>query len=243
MSGKIASITVDGNGKSYTLSFHDGGNEQGHLLKILKGDNYPLLPLEHFVPTQVIDIGAHVGASAVFFHHAYGDIPILCFEPCQQSRDHLRLNTAALKGIEIFPYGLANRTHKTKLFHGRLHSMQNSTHMSVEVAPNDFEEIELIEAREALKDRVIPGTMIKIDTEGCEVEILRNLEPYFQDFSLVYIEYHSEADRREIDSILASTHSLLFSSALQVPRGNVKYIANNAIKTTPKDPSLEIARR
>lgn len=121
--------------------------------------------------------------------------------------------------------------------------MQNSTHMSVEVAPNDFEEIELIEAREALKDRVIPGTMIKIDTEGCEVEILRNLEPYFQDFSLVYIEYHSEADRREIDSILASTHSLLFSSALQVHRGNVTYIANNAIKTTPKDPSLEIARR
>ena len=57
MNGKIASLTVDGNGKSYTLSFHDGGNEQGHLLKILKGDNYPLLPLEHFKPSRIIDIG------------------------------------------------------------------------------------------------------------------------------------------------------------------------------------------
>ncbi len=243
MNSKIASITVDGNGKSYTLSFHDGGNEQGHLLKILKGDNYPLLPLEHFKPQRIIDIGAHVGASAIFFHHAYGDVPIFCFEPCQQSRDHLRLNTAALKGIEIFPHGLAAKTLTTKLFHGRLHSMQNSTHMSVEVSQEDFEEIELIEAREALKDKVGPGTMIKIDTEGCEVEILRNLEPYFDDFSLIYIEYHSEEDRRELDRVLARTHSLLFSSALQLHRGNVTYIANNAIKATPTEPSLEIARK
>jgi hypothetical protein len=84
--------------------------------------------------------------------------------------------------------------------------------------------------------------MLKIDTEGCEVEILKNLSPYIKDFSLIYMEYHSEPDRREIDALLAPTHSLLFSNALQLHRGNVTYIANNAIKTTPKEPSLEIAR-
>ena len=242
MNGKIASLTVDGNGKSYTHSFHDGGNEQGHHLKILKGDNYPLLPLEHFKPSRIIDIGAHVGAAAIFFHHAYGNVPIYCFEPCQQSRDHLRLNTASLPGIEIFPFGLAGSPRKARLFHGRLHSMQNSTHTSVEVSQENFEEIEILEAKEALQDKVGPGTMLKIDTEGCEVEILKNLSPYIKDFSLIYMEYHSEEDRREIDTLLTPTHSLLFSSALQLHRGNVTYIANNAIKTTPKEPSLEIAR-
>ncbi len=243
MKGKIASLTVDGNGKSYTLSFHDGGNEQGHLLKILKGDNYPLLPLEHFRPSRIIDIGAHIGAAAIFFHHAYGAVPIYCFEPCQQSRDHLRLNTASLPGIEIFPFGLASSPRKAKLFHGRLHSMQNSTHMSVEVSQDDFEEIEILEAKEALQDKVGANTMLKIDTEGCEVDILKNLYSYIHDFSLIYLEYHSEQDRREIDTLLAPTHSLLFSNALQLHRGNVTYIANHAIVSTPKEPSLEIQKR
>lgn len=240
MAGKLASLTVNGNGKSYTLSFLDGGNEQGHLLKILTGDNYILLPLEHFQPTRIFDIGAHVGAATIFFYNAYGDIPIYCFEPCKESRHYLRLNTSSFKGVQIFPFGLASHTHKAKLYHGGLHSMQNSTHKSVEIIENNFEEIELMEAQEALKDKVGPGSLLKIDTEGCEVEILRNLTSYFQHFSLVYLEYHSESDRREIDSILAPTHSLLFSSALQLHRGNVTYIANNAISTASRDPSLEI---
>lgn len=242
MRGTPASMTVNGNGKSYTLSFHDGGNEQGHLLKILKGENYLLLPFEHFKPTRIFDVGAHVGAATIFFHHAYGDVPIYCFEPCQQSREHLKCNTAQLNGIEIFPFGLANRAHKAKLFHGRLHSMQNSTHPSVEVAQSDYEEIELREAYATLKDKIIPGSMLKVDTEGSEVEILKNLSPFFEHLSLIYLEYHSEKDRREIDTLMAPTHSLLFSNALQLHRGNVTYIANHAIVTSPKDPSLEIAR-
>jgi hypothetical protein len=120
--------------------------------------------------------------------------------------------------------------------------MQNSIHPSIEVAEANSEEIELVEAREALKDKVGPASILKVDTEGCELEILKNLEPYFHDFSLIYLEYHSETDRREIDALLAPTHSLLFSNAIQLHRGNVTYIANNAIGHTTKDPSLEIRR-
>jgi hypothetical protein len=120
--------------------------------------------------------------------------------------------------------------------------MQNSTHPSVEVAQSDYEEIELREAYETLKDKIIPGSMLKVDTEGSEVEILKNLSPFFEHLSLIYLEYHSEKDRREIDTLMAPTHSLLFSNALQLHRGNVTYIANHAIVTSPKDPSLEIAR-
>jgi FkbM family methyltransferase len=242
MSGKLASLTVNGDGKSYTLSFTDGGNEQQHLLKILNGDNYILLPLEHFSPSRIFDIGAHVGAATVFFHHAYGDIPIYCFEPCRESRHHLQINTTPLKGVEVFPFGLAGSTRKAKLFHGKLHSMQNSTHVSVEVAESNHEEIELVEAKEVLSDKVGPGSILKVDTEGCELEILKNLEPYFEHLSLVYIEYHSEMDRREIDTLLAPTHSLIFSNALQLHRGNVTYIAHIIIKSTATRPSLEISR-
>jgi hypothetical protein len=120
--------------------------------------------------------------------------------------------------------------------------MQNSTHPSVEVAQSDYEEIALVEAVEAIKDKVGPGSLLKIDTEGSELEILTNLSPFFEHMSLIYLEYHSERDRREIDALLAPTHSLLFSNALQLHRGNVTYMANHAIRESPTHPSLEIAR-
>lgn len=192
------------------------------------------------MPTQIIDIGAHVGASTIFFRHAYPQIPILCFEPCAESRNFLRTNTAPLENIEIFPFGLARETRETKLFHGRLHSMQNSTHSSAEVDVTDFETIQLKSTREALSSRLANGSLIKIDTEGCEVEILEELTPHFDQLSLIYLEYHSESARRKIDTMLEKTHSLIFSQALQLHRGNVTYMANNAVTLTPFNPSLEI---
>lgn len=240
MKGRTETITVSGNDRSYTLTFRDGGNEQEHLLKVLNGDNYPLLPQKHFIPTQIIDIGAHVGASTIFFRHAYPQVPILCFEPCEETREFLEKNTAPLGDIEIFPFGLAKEERETKLFHGRLHSMQNSTHSSVEVDGSDFEVIQLKAANELLSSRIADGSLIKIDTEGCEVEILESLSLHYEKLSLIYLEYHSESARRKIDQMLANTHSLLFSQALQLHRGNVTYIANNAITVDPSNPSLEI---
>lgn len=240
MTGTTKTITVSGNDKSYTLTFRDGGNEQDHLLKVLNGDNYPLLPQKHFIPTQIIDIGAHVGASTIFFRHAYPKVPILCFEPCKETRNFLETNTAPLSDIEIFPFGLAKVERETKLFHGRLHSMQNSTYSSVEIDGSDFEIIQLKAADEFLSSRIVDGSLIKIDTEGCEVEILESLSPHYEKLSLIYLEYHSENARREIDQMLAKTHSLLFSQALQLHRGNVTYMANTAHSFGPSNPSLEI---
>jgi hypothetical protein len=118
--------------------------------------------------------------------------------------------------------------------------MQNSTHSSVEVDGSDFEVIQLKAANELLSSRIADGSLIKIDTEGCEVEILESLSLHYEKLSLIYLEYHSESARRKIDQMLANTHSLLFSQALQLHRGNVTYIANNAITVDPSNPSLEI---
>jgi hypothetical protein len=65
--------------------------------------------------------------------------------------------------------------------------------------------------------------ILKIDTEGCEVEILESLQPYLPYVGIVMVEYHSEKHRRSIDHGL-ETH-LLFDTNICKPRlGIVKYI-------------------
>jgi hypothetical protein len=70
--------------------------------------------------------------------------------------------------------------------------------------------------------------ILKIDTEGCEVEILSSLQPYLPYVGIVMIEYHSEKDRRRIDDRL-ETH-ILFDANICKPRlGIIKYINTRLI--------------
>ena len=43
-------------------------------------------------------------------------------------------------------------------------------------------------------------TIIKIDTEGCELEILDSIKTFFNQLQVIYLEFHSEKDRIRIYS-------------------------------------------
>jgi len=69
--------------------------------------------------------------------------------------------------------------------------------------------------------------ILKIDTEGCEVPILRSALELVRGGRALF-EYHSEGDRRVIDALLADTH-ILFSGAISGPhRGELCYVARSA---------------
>ncbi len=63
----------------------------------------------------------------------------------------------------------------------------------------------------------------KVDTEGWEVEILSCLGERLKDVDYVLVEYHSEQDRRTIDTLLTS-HTLFGSHAPQIGLGTMKYV-------------------
>ena len=65
------------------------------------------------------------------------------------------------------------------------------------------------------------ATILKIDTEGCEVDILKNLN--VDNYDLILLEYHSEEDRREIDKLLKN-FMLLGCKTEILNRGLLKYI-------------------
>lgn len=233
-------ISVEGEGKKYNVVFPDRSNARDHLTKVLSGEAYILPEPGTFRPTQIIDVGANIGAATIYFQHCFPGVPIVCYEPARENLTYLKRNLSQIPNIEIIECGLSNREGTTQLFHGKLYCLQHSIHPSIEVDQSDFELILLRDAATELPQKLLPGALLKIDTEGCEIDVLRSIAPELKHVALIYLEYHSEQQRREIDAILVPTHCLLSSNALQVHRGNVAYISNEALAAHPYIGRLEI---
>jgi hypothetical protein len=71
--------------------------------------------------------------------------------------------------------------------------------------------------------------VLKIDTEGCEVEILESLQNHLPYVGIVLAEYHCESDRRKIDQLL-SGHTMWGARIETVQVGVVKYINNRLLQ-------------
>ena len=65
--------------------------------------------------------------------------------------------------------------------------------------------------------------ILKLDTEGCEVEILKSIGHRLPNVDYIMIEYHNETDRREIDKLLKDFH-LLAAQSDRLGFGVLKYI-------------------
>lgn len=173
-------------------------------------------------PRRVLDVGANVGLFAVYTKLKYPESLVHCYEPAPNALPLCAANTGAFAGVTIHPYGLFNRDQAATLhLHGH-NTGQNSIRYHAgtgEAAP-----ITLKDAG-AEWDRLgwDAADLLKIDTEGCEVEILESLGPRLARIDYVLVEHHGDEDRRRIDALLADFE--LFADRLYaVGTGTAKYI-------------------
>jgi hypothetical protein len=81
---------------------------------------------------------------------------------------------------------------------------------------------------------VLPkAQIVKIDTEGSEVDILARMASL--DFDAIMLEYHSEANRRKIDALLQDY--VLAGGHIRHPnRGTLKFAHKRLIEATRRSP-------
>ena len=212
-----------------------------HIRSILSGQSYPLFTPD-FKPKQIIDIGANVGATALYFAKHYPNAQVYCYEPNASNFHFLEINTSEIKNIMRINLGLSDRNERRKLYIGRNQCLQHSVYPSIEVS-DAFEYIELKSASEEISKYLANPCILKIDTEGCEVQILRDIGNLLHHISLIYLEYHSEDDRLEIDQLLKTNFKLLRADIHIVHRGNLMYISNILLTQYPQLDILEVKRK
>jgi FkbM family methyltransferase len=195
------------------------------LLGVFQGQEYPLC-LPEAVPIEtIIDVGANVGAAAIWFHHHFPTARIVCFEPAPTLVPLLRENTQPINTVEVRGVGLSDRFGTAQLHVGKYHSAQSSL-VAHEETGQGSETIALRSAAAEIESLNLSRiSILKIDTEGSEVPILSDLEHWLDRIDAIYVEYHSEADRRTIDQMLAAKFYLVRAMVRRANLGTLVYLS------------------
>jgi FkbM family methyltransferase len=207
--------------------------------EILAGKTYPEVPFVKDVET-ILDIGANIGAAAVFLATTYPKAIVYALEPASTPFDLLKQNVESLANVRIFPCGLLSEDKRVSLFQGRNDSVESSIFPTGRTS-GDCETITLRSAPHFLAEQGIDHVdILKLDTEGCEVPILRSLGASVSSIKIIYVEYHSDRDRLLIDQLLCKTHVLWRGQCLLAHRGEFCYLRRDLVPSESETHTCEI---
>lgn len=190
---------------------------------ILRGRTYPHLPFVGEV-SVVLDIGANCGAASVFFARHNPRARVHAFEPGREALGFLGGNVADLPNVTIHPIGLADEDREALL-----HLDPEDIGQSSIVAPSgpggSTEPVVLRHAGRWAADAGVDRVdLLKVDVEGCEIQVLEALGDLVAGAKVVYVEYDSRHSRRAIEQLLGPTHELYWAVLMVLDQGECAYL-------------------
>ena len=158
-----------------------------HVQKVLGGE-YDI-PYRHNSPV-ILDIGANVGSFAAWALKRWPGCYVHCYEPLPDNFALLKRNLGQFEGRSVSLYNFAvGDPSLTRLYLGRNNCGEASFY---DIGEQTTDTVEV----ETRAPSVLPkAQIVKIDTEGSEVDILARMASL--DFDAIMLEYHSEANRRK----------------------------------------------
>lgn len=209
---------------SFVLNFRSGQficdeSIAPHLQKVFSGE-YDI-PYVRYSPV-ILDIGANYGSFSVWASHRFPGAIIHAYEPNSDIINTLREN-AKNYPIIIHAYGIGTPGLRP-LYNGQNNTGEASLYPNL--ATSDIGSH--VEIRSPLE---LPhANILKLDTEGCEIEILEPLVRDGRKFDAIVLEFHSERDRRVIDNLLLD-YVLIGSEINRNPNlGTVRYLHQKIVE-------------
>ena len=171
--------------KNKEIIFH-GGMNNGDISNIFVKNEYDFLEINNKV---VLDIGANIGDTSVFFAHK-GATKVIAIEPFHKNFELAKKNILSNKFedvIQLVEAGCGSKNIKM--------SIDPEFESGIESKIKNFEkgkQVPIITIKDVIDRYSIPkNSSLKIDCEGCEYDILENISSNtLSYFSNIQIEYH-----------------------------------------------------
>jgi FkbM family methyltransferase len=136
---------------------------------------------------KIIDCGANVGVSVLYWKSLYPESRVIAFEPDPQAFLALESNCRGFSGIDL-------RNSAVWIAEGRLRFAAvgsdggHLSHLTQRECPVPELEVSAERLKEFLRE---PVDMLKIDIEGAEVEVLEDCRDVLKNVRQMFVEFHS----------------------------------------------------
>jgi len=173
----------------------------------------------------IIDGGANVGVSVLYFKKLYPECRIIAFEPDPVIFAVLKKNceTFELRDVELIPKALwSSETMLT-------FQQEGSDGGRISQAEDRTNLISVPACR--LKDYLHTEVdLLKLDIEGAETEVLRDCADGLSNVRRLFVEYHSfEASQQTLDEILSILRELDFRIHMHCPVSSPRPFVNRSV--------------
>ncbi|HMR82371.1 MAG TPA: FkbM family methyltransferase [Niabella sp.] len=140
---------------------------------------------------KIIDCGGHIGLSAIYFKYQHPGADIVVFEPDPRNFQMLQENIRA-QGYEN---NIELRNEAVWIEHTELTFFSDAS-MSSRIATGNESDIVKVKAfrlRDLLTEEV---DLLKLDIEGAEYQVLKDIKDKFHLLKNIFIEYHGDFDKQ-----------------------------------------------
>jgi len=133
----------------------------------------------------IIDCGSNIGLGIMYWKEKFPNARILGFEPDPDVFYALITNTRNFKSVSLFKLALSNQTGEVEFTtNGKLSGSLNLT----KNLPKSIR-VQTVLLSEYIKNLNVD--LLKIDIEGEELKVMKEIEPYLKNVQNIFVEYHA----------------------------------------------------
>jgi FkbM family methyltransferase len=187
--------------------WYENGEEFYELKKEIFVGNCYYLELEEEEPT-IVDLGSHIGMSVIYFKMLFPKAKITAYEPIPANFKLLKTNIEEnqLTEVQLVEAAVAPKSGKLRI---QEPIGEGAWRSGAGIIPRgwkgiqDNKEIEVsaVAIQEVIQEKI---DLLKMDIEGMEYEVIRNMGSLMRNVKCMIIEVHPRKDHRieEIQKIL-----------------------------------------
>ncbi len=165
-------------------------------------------------PRVIFDIGANIGAASLLFANSYPNALVFAFEPEAENFEVLVDNTKTYQNIKCFNFAVgAESCRRTLYTSDDINNLGGYSFHKEGITPESKQEVHAVSINEFMdRERINKIDLLKVDTEGCEPEIICALKSRLP--PLIMGEMHGTPADFSMFDLLSSTHDLEITKKL-----------------------------
>ncbi len=182
--------------------WYENSEEFYELKKEIFGENCYYLELDREEPI-IVDSGAHIGMSVIYFKMLFPKARIIAFEPVPANFELLKKNVMEnqLENVEIHQGVVAPKSGALRI---QEPIGEGAWKSGAGIIPKGWKgiqdnreiKVEAVGIQEILQDKI---DLFKMDIEGMEYEVIRNAGPVIRNVKNWIIEVHPRKDHRALE--------------------------------------------